>query len=396
MAAIAFSEARRLVIERVRSAASPPPVETVPLTAAAGRVLAQPIHADRDYPPRPRSVRDGFAVRAADVPAELAIVGELRAGEPAGQAVSAGEAIEIMTGASIPPGADAVVMVEHVRADGVRLFVDHPVEAGHNISPQGGDALEGATLLQPGVRLGYAEIGLLASVGAVYVNVYRRPRVAILATGDELVALEARPEPHQVRNSNSYSLVQQVIRAGGEAHMLPVAKDAMEETIDLIHEGLQCDLLLLSGGVSAGKYDLVELALKTCEAEFYFDRVLIQPGQPCVFGRARGAFFFGLPGNPASTMVCYEVLARAAQELLSGLAEPNLPISYARLTRPFRHKAGITRFLPATLHDDGTLTPRSWSGSGDLVSVAAANAWLVADPNQPDLAAGDWVGVLSR
>jgi molybdopterin molybdotransferase len=385
-----------MVIERVRAVTPKPPIETVPLTAAAGRVLAQAIHADRDYPPRPRSVRDGFAVRAADVPAELAIVGEIRAGQAASQAVAASEAIEIMTGASVPPGADAVVMVEHVRVDGPRLFVDKPVEAGLNISPQGVDARQGATLLRPGVRIGYAEVALLASVGAVYVNVYKRPRVAILATGDELVAVDARPEPHQVRNSNSYSLVEQVIRAGGEAHMLPVARDAMEETVELIHDGLECDLLLLSGGVSAGKYDLVELALQTCEAEFFFDRVLIQPGQPCVFGAARGAFFFGLPGNPASTMVCYEVLARAAQELLSGLSEPRLPITFARLTKPFRHKPGLTRFLPATLHDDGTITPRTWSGSGDIASLAAANAWLVADPEKPEVAAGEWIGVLSR
>jgi molybdopterin molybdotransferase len=396
VAAIAFSEARRMVIDRVRAAAPKPPVETVPLTSAAGRVLAQSIHADRDYPPRPRSVRDGFAVRAADVPAELAIIGEVRAGEEPRLSLSASEAIEIMTGASVPAGADAVVMVEHVRVDGPRLFVDRPVEAGLNISPQGGDAAEGATLLRPGARIGYAEIALLASVGAVYVDVYKRPSVAILATGDELVAVDARPEPHQVRNSNSHSLVEQVIQAGGEAHMLPVAKDSMEDTVELIREGLQCDLLLLSGGVSAGKYDLVELALTTLEAEFFFDRVLIQPGQPCVFGAARGAFFFGLPGNPASTMVCYEVLARAAQELLSGVLEPRLPIAFARLTKPFRHKPGLTRFLPATLHDDGTITPRGWSGSGDIAALAAANAWLVADPEKPELAEGEWIAVLHR
>ena len=234
----------------------------------------------------------------------------------------------------------------------------------------------------PGHRIGYPEQALLASVGAACVTVYRRPRVAILATGDEIVEIDTHPSPHQIRNSNSWSLTHQVLRAGGEAIVLPVAPDRMEATIDLLHDGLQADLLLLSGGVSAGKYDLVENALRHFGAQFFFDRVLIQPGQPCVFGEASGTFFFGLPGNPAATMVCFEIFARAALELLGGVTEPALPLTLAPLAAPFHHKAGLTRFLPARLLPDGTVAPLKWSGS-DIASITRANCYLVAAPERP-------------
>jgi molybdopterin molybdotransferase len=219
--------------------------------------------------------------------------------------------------------------------------------------------------------------------------------VAILATGDEIVAVTDTPAPHQIRNSNSYSLAAQVRRAGGDPVILPVAPDDKDATAHLIAQGLNADLLLLSGGVSAGRYDFVESALADCGAEFYFDRVLIQPGQPLVFGRARGKFFFGLPGNPASSMMTFELFGRAALDLLSGANEAPLPLTLARLTRPFRHKPGLTRFLPAQV--SGTeVTPVDWQGSGDIPSLCRANAFLVADPNQAEYRAGDPIPVLLK
>ncbi len=392
---MSFAEARRCVLEQVKSGRRRPAVECVPLPEAAGRVLARDVRADRDYPPQPRSMRDGYALRAEELPGEFVVVGEVRAGQPCDVEVRPGEAVEIMTGATVPPGADAVVMVEHVRAEGSRVWVDRVLEKGANVNAQGCDARGGAVVLRAGQRIGVAETALLATVGAAEVEVYARPRVAILATGDELVELDQSPLPHQIRNSNSWSLAQQVTRAGGEAVVLGVARDRLEETQAQIGDGLGYDLLLLSGGVSAGKYDVVELALARFGAEFFFDRVKLQPGQPCVFGRARGTFFFGLPGNPASTLVCFEVLARAAVELLGGCEESLLAVTRAPLSEPFRHKAGLTRFLPARLEEDGRLRPVRWSGSGDVPALARANCLLVADAEKEEYEAGEMIGVLA-
>lgn len=394
MAALSFLEARRTVIDRVRAALPALKTESIRLTDAAGRVLAQPIHADRDYPPQPRSMRDGFALRAADLPGTLEVIGEIRAGQPATLIVAPGQAVEIMTGASVPQGADSVIMLEHTRTEGALVVIERTLEPGANINPQGCDARAGDAILRPGHRIGYPEHALLASVGAAYVTVYLRPRVAILSTGDEIVDIDTHPSPHQIRNSNAWSLTQQVLRAGGEALILPVAPDEMDATIELLHDGLQADLLLLSGGVSAGKYDLVENALLHFGAQFFFDRVLLQPGQPCVFGEASGTFFFGLPGNPASTMVCFEVFARAALELLAGVAEPMLPLTLAPLAVPFHHKPGLTRILPARLLPDGSVTPLKWSGSGDIGAITRANCYLVADAEKPEYAAANLIQIL--
>jgi molybdopterin molybdotransferase len=225
--------------------------------------------------------------------------------------------------------------------------------------------------------------------------VYARPRVAIVATGDEIVPVTEIPAAHQIRNSNAHSLAAQIRRAGGEPVMLPVARDDKDATAALIAQGLEADLLVLSGGVSAGRYEFVEAALAECGAEFYFDRVRIQPGQPLVFGKARGKFFFGLPGNPASTMVTFELFARAALELLSGANEAPLPMTLARLTRPLRHKPGLTRFLPATISCT-EVTPVDWQGSGDVPSIAKANAFLVAEPERGEYAAGDLIPVILK
>jgi molybdopterin molybdotransferase len=400
-----FDQARECVLAQVSQHPAVPGVEQIELLAAAGRVLAERVVADRDYPPFARSSRDGFAVRAADLPGSLQVIGEVRAGEKSTLEVGAGQAIEIMTGAPVPVGSDAVVMVEHTTspseprasASVPKVAVARTLQPGENISPQACEARINSVLLNPGQRLGFAEIALLASVGRIHVHVFRKPRIAILATGDEIVEVAEKPLDYQIRNSNAQSLAIQVQRAGGCPHVLPIARDRYDATRELVEQGLQFDLLLLSGGVSAGKYDIVERVLADLGAEFFFDRVLIQPGQPLVFGKAQGKFFFGLPGNPASTMVTFEIFARAAVELLGGEADPMLPLLQSRLSKDFNQKTGLTRFFPARLSSNGSeITPVGWQGSGDVAALTRSNAFLVTEPDREKWSAGDLIRVLMK
>lgn len=387
------------MVDTVRAARSLD-IESVPLTEAAGRVLAEAVQADRDYPPVARSLRDGFAVRAAGLPGTLLLIGEVRAGSFFDGEIHPGQCVEIMTGAPVPRGADAIVMVETATRDEssspTRIAIAHRPAPGEFINPAGAEARLGQPVLPGGLRLGFAQIALLATYGQTSVRVFRRPRVAILATGDEVVPIEATPAANQVRNSNAHSVAVQVARAGGLPTILPVAPDNLEATRTLIGEGLASyDLLLLSGGVSAGKYDFVEPALGEFGAEFFFDRVLVQPGQPLVFGRARGKFFFGLPGNPASTMVSFELFGRAALELLAGHQDSRLALPRLRLTTDFRHKPGLTRFLPARVNDDATeVTPVKWQGSSDVAALARADAFMMCDAETESWKSGDTIGVL--
>jgi molybdopterin molybdotransferase len=395
--ALTFPVARETVLQKVAAARPKPAVEIVDLGAAAGRVLAEGVAADRDSPALARSVRDGYAVRAADLPGELAVIGEVRAGERFAGEVGAGQAVEIMTGAPIPAGADAVVMVEHTRRENGRVHIAGAAEPQQFINPQGCEAGANQIVLCAGKRLDYSDVAMLAAFGRTHASVYRKPEVAIIATGDEIVEVSEAPSVFQIRNSNAYSLAAQVARAGGVPRILPVARDTVAHTRAIVDRGLASDLLLLSGGVSAGKYDVVEQVLAEAGAEFFFDRVLIQPGQPLVFGQAQGKFFFGLPGNPSSTMVTFEIFARAALELLAGQSETPLLMPFARLTRDFRHRAGLTRFLPARLSLDGAeVTPVEWHGSGDVPALTRANAYLVADPDRPEYPRGELIRVLLK
>jgi molybdopterin molybdotransferase len=394
VAALRVADARACVLERVRRIA---PVEVVSTLEAAGRVLAEDIPADRDYPPVARSIRDGFAVRSTDQPKALRVIGEVRAGESFSNTVGPNEAVEIMTGAPVPQGADAVVMVEHVERNDGRISTDRAIKQGDFINAAGTEARRGDVVIHGGRRLGFADIAMAATVGRSQLSVYTKPRVAIIATGDEVVGVDETPREFQVRNSNAWSLAVQVASAGGIPNILPVARDTLDATRELIERGRQSDLLLLSGGVSAGKYDVVETVLADLGAEFFFDRVAIQPGQPLVFGRCRETFFFGLPGNPASTMVTFEVFARAALERLAGVDDPEFRVVYGRLTAPFRHKPGLTRFLPALLgNGTGALTPLPWHGSSDVPALARANAFLIAAEDRESWDAGDWMPALLK
>lgn len=396
-----FEQARALV-EQHAAGVSPTDAEPVEIVHAAGRVLAEALRADRDFPPFPRSARDGYAVRAADlarVPVQLKIIGESKAGAPPESVpaeMRSGEAVVIMTGAPAPAGADAVVMVEYTGRDGDKVEIQKSVGPGENIVPRGSEGRAGDVLLPAATRLDAAGIAVAASVGKSSLLVHALPRVAILATGDEIVDIAAQPGPNQIRNSNSYSLAAQVRAAGGLPVILPIAPDEIVELRHLVEEGLAADLLLLAGGVSMGKYDLVEQALGDLGAEFFFTGALIQPGRPVVFGRARGKFFFGLPGNPVSTIVTFELFARPMLEALAG-AKPRPPAFFpVRLKREIKVRPGLTRFLPGLLSGQfGELEVElaSWQGSGDIAGAARANCYVVVPPDRERITAGETVAV---
>jgi molybdopterin molybdotransferase len=402
MAVLKFEQARALVIEQVRLHRTLPMPERVPLRECAGRVLAEGVYADRDFPPFARSTRDGYAVRSTDlatVPARLRVVGHVKAGSNFSGTVDPGQCVEIMTGAPVPQGADAVLMVEHATRLGEQIEAGRSLALLENVVPHGSEARQGDLLVPQRRRIGYGEVGMMAAVGMQSVLVYPKPRVAILPNGDEVVEVEVSPGPFQIRNSNGYSLQVQVAAAQAEPVSLGIAPDRKDRLREMIEQGLQADLLLLSGGVSVGKYDLVEQVLAELGAEFSFDGVAMQPGRPVVFGRARGKFFFGLPGNPLSTLVTFELFVRGALRLLSGEDEAPLVFLRARLGRDLRRKAGLVAFLPALLQGIGhepVVIPVEWKGSGDLASLNRANCYLAVPEEVEELRAGEWVSVLPR
>ena len=400
MPPLRFEEARATVFERIRECRPALATETVPLDESAGRVLAQDVPADRDYPPFNRSARDGFAVIAADVaevPVTLELLGETRAGEASKFELRPGQAVEIMTGAPGPANSDAVVMVEYSSRDGRRVTLSDSVRPGRNLIMAGSEAERGEVVLTAGTRIGYPQIALLGTVGCAEVAVIRKPEVAILSTGDEVLPVEARPEPYQIRNSNAHSLAAQVRRRGGRPRILRVARDRRDETRELIEDGLRSDILILSGGVSMGKHDLVEDALAGLGAEIFFTTVRIQPGKPLVFGRVGGTPVFGLPGNPLSTMVTFEVFASVAVELFGGAGDSPLRFQRARLAEPFRHKPVLTRFIGARSageHSNAVIRPERGQGSGDVNAFAKADCLMIASDARAEWEAGDWIEVM--
>ncbi len=392
------------------------------LSAALGRILATPIVADRDQPPFPRATRDGFAVRAEDLTSyrPLRIIGELRAGQSWADRppVQTGEAVEIMTGAPVPPGADAVLMVEHAEevsagnVAGPRAILPQDgrkLTAGENVVPRGSEARHGEVVLEAGTRLGPQHIALAAACGHSDVEVYAPLQVAILATGDELVeqsmqAAKIPIEPHQIYDSNSHSLAALV----QQTHAIPLrqrpARDQREDLAACIQQALTAaPLLLLTGGVSMGRYDLVEEVLATMGARFFFTGVKMQPGKPVVFGRVPAEnglparYFFGLPGNPVSTMVTFRVFVQPLLAALSGERNWQPQIALAQLATDVHGKPGLTRFLPAhldTTTDTPTVTPVKTQGSGDLAANARANSHVIVPEGAATLAAQQSVRVL--
>lgn len=403
---LSFEDARHLV-EQHASGLHPTDTETTELLDSIGRVLAKPIFADRDFPPFPRSTRDGYAIRAADLaklPVTLSIIGEIRAGSAANfPPLTSGQAAAIMTGAAAPDGSDAVVMVEYTVVKNNRVEITRPVVKGENIVPAGAEAKRGDQLVATGTRVDHRAIALAASVGASQLHVYKKPRVAILATGDEIVSITDSPGPFEIRNSNSYSLAAQVQAAGGDPIVLSVAPDEPGRLRELIAEGFNADLLLLSGGVSMGKYDLVEQVMAEFAAEFFFTGAQIQPGRPIVFGKSKSKdkdkYFFGLPGNPVSTMVTFELFVRPVLEALAGQSPQKLVFPHAKLKSEIKTKTGLTRFLPAILSgefNEAQVEVVPWQGSGDIAATALANCYVVIPPNRERIVAGEWIAVLMR
>ncbi len=406
MAVISFSEALAAVNEYA-ARLSPTEPELVSLLDAPGLALAEDLVADRDFPPFARATRDGFAVRSKDVakvPASLRCIGELKAGagvDESSIAVKPGEAVEIMTGAPVPAGADAVAMVEYTGRRGTKIAVKRTVSAGENVVAAGSEAHRGDVMVPRGTRLSHVTVAIAAAIGKADVAAYRRPRVAILATGDEVVDINLPPGPNEIRNSNSYSLAAQVNADGGEPLILPVAHDDVNDIEVFVRKGIQSELLLLTGGVSMGKYDLVEQVLGKLGARFLFTGVLIQPGKPVVFGELRSdgktTPFFGLPGNPVSTMVTFQLFVKPVLDALAGASQQAPLFARANLKAGFKTKTGLTRFLPACLGgtcEQPEVELVKWQGSGDLMAMARANCYIVVPVDRESFKAQESVTVL--
>ena len=446
-----YEEAAALVATRARKLAklTNPRTERVPLAHAAGRILATAIAADDDQPPFARSTRDGYACRAAEASAHnaLPIAGSTHAGQPPAGPLPKGQAWEIMTGAPVPAGADCVVMLEHVAksANKVRLLQKRTIKPGENVVAKGAQGHRGDEQLPAGAKLGPAQIALAASCGYAQLDVYVRPRVAILTTGDELVPVDANPGPGKIRNSNAPMLAALVASAGAESIVLPTAADTAEALDDALAQALEADMLLISGGVSAGKFDLVEPALARLKATFHFTGVRIQPGKPLVFGKlprqvpgmktlyldnrpspknatvsgnevsratkpakTKGALapeaipFFGLPGNPISSAATFHLFAAPILAALAGSSETHPRFVLASLSRDTdrKTKPGLTRFLPALCEFNSSINrlPQvaliPWHGSGDLTAFAQSNCFLVIPEDAGFLEAGSTVLIL--
>ena len=360
--------------------------ESVELADVTDRFLAEDVIADSDLPPFNRSQMDGYAVRAADIqhiPTLLKVVGESAAGSGWHNEMHAGEAVRIMTGAPVPAGADSVQQVELTRESNGHVEILEPVKPGRSIVERGSEIKVGETVLKAGERINAAMIAVLASFGYANVRVFDRPRVAVLATGTELVSVDKKPGRDQIRDSNNWMISAYSQLAGAEVTRLPLAGDdtaLLKQQIAQAAE--QADVVVTSGGVSMGVYDLTKVALKELGAQIFFERVALKPGKPTVFGRLpAGALVFGLPGNPVSVAVTFNLFARTALFKMQGATQPALIDSNARLAKSVKGAKERDSYLPARLHSDeqGHLIaePLKWGGSSDFVSFAKATALIL-------------------
>jgi molybdopterin molybdotransferase len=385
---LAVSEAQAIVLQH----AQPLAAEVTSLTPdALGLVLTEDVASDLDMPPFDKSLMDGYAVRAADLTegrATLAVVEEVMAGATPSKSVGSGQATRIMTGAPIPEGADAVVMIERTRLlDNLHVEIEEQARPGQNIQCRGQEMHRYQTVLTAGAVLGPQEIGVLATVGRTSVKAYSRPRVGVLVTGDELVEGDLVPGPGQIRNSNGPMLAAQVNRAGAIPRILGIARDHVEHLRARIAEGLGSPILVLSGGVSAGKLDLVPGVLQELNVLPRFHKVKLKPGKPVFFGTHERGLVFGLPGNPVSALVCFELFVRPAIRRLAGHADPGPFPVRAILAEDFPHRSDRPTYHPAWLEDGETgrkVRAVSWFGSPDLRSLTRANCFVV-------LPAGDYL-----
>ena len=398
---ISVEEAQKFILDAVR----PMGRERAGLLSCLGRVLAEDVESPRPVPPWDNSAMDGYALRSEDVrgatreaPGKLRVVEEIQAGVMARRRVGAGEAVKIMTGAPIPEGADAVVLVEETeRISDAEVSVFLGVGKGEAVRRAGEDVRAGEIVLREGMSLGAAAVGMLANVGRPSVYVRQRPRVAILATGEELVDLGDSPAAGQIFNSNSYALAAQVLEAGGEPVPLGIARDNAEDLTRRVNDGLAADLLITSGGVSVGDFDLVKSTLGGLGNEMRFWRVRMKPGKPMAFGMLNGKPVFGLPGNPVSTMVSFELFVRPALLKMQGRKKLFRPTLEARLLHPLSKSPERRHYVRSIVHRSGD----AWDvraieaqGSNILHSMVRANGLVIFPEFQTALAAGSRVRVV--
>lgn len=397
-------------LQRILQTVAPFASETIPTMDALGLAVAEDVISDTDSPPFDKALMDGYAVRSADVSGEavLKFIEEITAGRVPTRELQSGEAARIMTGAPMPAGADAVVKIEETRFDessGAVTIQTDSVSPGTNMMPRGTSMRRGDTVLSTGRELRAQELGALAEMGVASVSVRRRPRVAILATGDELVPVGEQPGPGQIRNSNETMLVAQVRRAGGEPVPLGIARDNRLDLSARIRDGLQCDMLLLSGGVSAGKLDLVPSELDAAGVKQVFHKVNVKPGKPLWFGSwetmnsaNRGpCYVFGLPGNPVSSMVCFELFARTAIRRLMGLRNPRPEPISAQLSHQFTFRGDRHTYHPCQLEwTQNGLFARigAWHGSADLRSTVDTQGLAVFRPGETEFQVGERIDVI--
>lgn len=406
----------RQAIEVIDSAEVTPPVVRVPLGEALGLRLAEDLSADRDFPPFDKSLMDGYAVMSGDVaggPAQLRLIGEVAAGGEATRALAPGEAVAIMTGAPMPPGAQGVVPVEETSREGDVVRIKRALDPTRFVARRGADVAAGTLVLSRGTRLGAPQVAVAAAIGAHHVKVHPRVRVAILSTGDELVPIDQAPTGAQIRNSNGPMLVALLLRLGCDVADLGIVVDQKEQIRAAIEEGLRHDVLFVSGGMSMGVYDYVPQLLREMKLDLRITKLRIKPGKPFVFAVREGSgfgvqgsekdqsaissrFVFGLPGNPVSGFVCTVRLASRLIERLAGGAPTECWIT-ARLASPLPANGPREFYQPTKLShtpDGPVATPLGWKGSADLFTLATADGLLVREENEPARSPGDRVRVL--
>jgi len=377
--------------------------EKVDILGSLGRVIGEDILAPRDIPPLDNSAMDGYAVRAADIrgasrkcPISLEVIEDLPAGVLPQRSVAQGEAVRIMTGAPIPGGADAVVMVEDTEKAGQRVSVLQGVSAGENIRRAGEDIRAGDRVIAKGSVIGAAEVGMLASVGRAFVHVHQRPIVAILCTGDELVDVGEGVADHKIISSNSYTLSAQVMECGALPLQLGIAKDLSTEIEEKLRQGLRADVILSSAGVSVGDYDLVKDVLGRIGFRMEFWGVAMRPGQPLAFGTIGGKPTFGLPGNPVSSMVSFEQFVRPSLLRMMGHTRLFRPVVEAVLKEEISKKPGRRYFMRARVsmeQDRYVVTTTGPQGSGILNSMVEANGLIIVPEETAEIKAGETVRV---
>ena len=396
MDGLTVAAAQRCILETMKTLGA----ERVPLQQALGRVLAEEVRANRDQPPYDVSAMDGYALRSADVaqvPAVLEVIEDIKAGDMPQHTVQAGQCARIMTGAPLPQGADAVLRVEDTQmlADG-RVQIDVSVQARNDIRDRGESMRDGEVILPVGTSITPGVVGLLAMVKAAQVAVYRQPRVAILSTGDELEGLDDPFDANKIPDANSYALMAQVQALGIEPVLLGIARDEPQHLREMLQRGLQFDVLLVSGGTSVGVHDYVRPTLEALGVAMKFWRVAMKPGHPMAFGVAPLTWVFGLPGNPVSSMVCFEQFVLPALRSIQGHAPRYRRTLTVRLTHAIKHKPGRSEFVRVTLQREGgawLATSTGAQGSGMLRSMAQAHGLLVVPAASAGLPAGEAVTV---